>query len=202
VFKRIAEIVGFVATCAGLYVWLTAPTAGLEADVYFADFELPPSIAQQFRALAPLTSASESRPLFFKSGLRDRILPGGGDQIDQMLNKVATFASEKAPAILHGGDFAYKGYWRISVRNRGSKSASSVVLHLPVPAFGVVSKSHGDRPAVPPFESVRAFPLGNVQGGDEDVVVQAWTAAPANAETAQKLTLTHDVGTGRVRITR
>jgi hypothetical protein len=202
VFKRIAEIVGFVATCAGLYVWLTAPTAGLEADVYFADFELPPSITQQFRALAPLTAASESRPLFFKSGLRDRILPGGGDQIDQMLTKVATFANEKAPAIRHSGDFAYKGYWRVSVRNKGSKSASSAVLHLPVPAFGVVSRSHTDQPAVSSLESVRSFPLGNVQGGDDDVVVQAWTAAPANAETARRLTLTHDVGTGRVRITR
>jgi len=145
VFKRIAEIVGFLATCAGLYVWFTAPTTGLEADVYFADFELPPNITQQFRGLAPLTNATESRPLFFSKGLRDKILPGGGDQIDQMLSRVANFANEKAPAILHTSDFAFKGYWRVAVRNKGAKSASSVVLHLPVPASGNVVRSHVDQ---------------------------------------------------------
>ena len=201
-FKRIAEVVGFLATCAGLYVWFTAPTTGLEADVYFADFELPPSITQQSRGLAPLTNATESRPLFFSKGLRDKILPGGGDQIDQMLTRMANFATEKAPAILHTSDFAYKGYWRVAVRNKGSKSASSVVLHLPVPASGNVVRSHIDQSTPPWMENVRAFALGNVQFGDEDVIVQAWTIAPATTEVAQKLTLTHDVGSGRLRISR
>jgi len=200
VFKRIAEIVGFLATCAGLYVWFTAPTTGLEADVYFADFELPPNITQQFRGLAPLTNATESRPLFFSKGLRDKILPGGGDQIDQMLSRVANFANEKAPAILHTSDFAFKGYWRVAVRNKGAKSASSVVLHLPVPASGNVVRSHVDQAPPAWLENVRAFALGNVQFGDDDVIVRAWTIAPATADVAQKLTLTHDVGSGRLRI--
>jgi len=59
-----------------------------------------------------------------------------------------------------------------------------------------------DQSTPPWMENVRAFALGNVQFGDEDVIVQAWTIAPATTEVAQKLTLTHDVGSGRLRISR
>jgi hypothetical protein len=201
VFKHIAQVEGFLATCIAVYTWFTAPTTGLEGDVYFADFEVPPAITQQFRALEPLTAPSESRALFFKPSLKSRISLDTSGTVDQVLSGVASMANEKAPAIQHGGEYEYKSYWRITVRNTGSKSATSVALHLPMPASGVISRSR-DRPIQDlPAETSRAFSLGNIQFGDE-IVVHAWSVAPASAAEAGKISLTHDAGTGRVKIVR
>jgi hypothetical protein len=51
--------------------------------------------------------------------------------------------------------------------------------------------------------TAKVFSLGNIlPGDDDDVVVHAWSASPPNDDLAKKITLTHDVGVGRVKLLR
>jgi hypothetical protein len=209
-YKHVIQLTGFLAACVALYSWCTAPVERLEADVYFADFEMPPAIAQQLTALAPLTNAETSRAEFFRPNIRHKILPDTSGTVDQILGNIAQFVHDKAPLVQRPGDFLYKGFWRVTVRNPGSRTAANVVVHLPIPAAGVVARGRLDQapppqpPATPlsPPTPLQAFPLGNVQGGQESVVLYAWTLAPPTEAYARQITLTHDLGSGRVRIVR
>ena len=169
-FKYIAQGVGLLATCIAVYTWLTAPTAGLEGDVYFADFQLPPSIEQQLLALAPLTSPADSRPLFFKPSLRSRILPDTSGTVDQVLANIATMTNDKAPIIRHKEDFSYKGYWRVTVRGTpGPRPRRRWPSHFPV-LRGPESSGAGrgtTQSKLLPVETARVFSLGNIQLGDD-----------------------------------
>jgi len=52
-----------------------------------------------------------------------------------------------------------------------------------------------------PVSTTDVFSLGNVQPADQ-VIVYAWTLSRATEEVAKKITLTHDLGAGRVLLTR
>jgi hypothetical protein len=202
-FKHVVQAAGFLGTCLALYTWYTAPKEVAQAEVYFADWEAPPPISQQLRALAPLATLEESRGQFFKPSFRHKILPDTSGTVDQVLGSVAAFVNEKVPAIQHGNDFAFKGYWRVIVRNRGSRTASAVTLHFPVAASGVVSRPQAAQTPIQdlPVSTSNAFPLGNLQPSDQ-VVVYAWTLSPANQDVARQITLTHDLGAGQVILAR
>jgi hypothetical protein len=201
-FKHLMPAVGFLATCIGLYTWFTAPRERPQAEVYFADFEVPAPLAQQLRALAPLTTLDESRSQFFKPSLRHKILPDTSGTVDQVLGSVAAFVNAKVPVIEHRSDFAFKGYWRVTVRNPGSRTASAVTVRFPVPASGVVHSSHGAPASIQelPVSTTDVFVLGNLQPSDE-VVLYAWTLSAATEDVARKITLTHDLGQGQVQLT-
>jgi hypothetical protein len=204
-FKHVVTVVGFLAACVGLYAWFSAPTERPEAEVYYADFELPSALAQQLHALTPLANVDESRSQFFKPSFRHRILsPDANGLVEQLLSSMSTYVSDKAPAIQHKNDFTFKGYWRITVRNRGSRSASSVMLHFPVSASGVVSRPHADATPVQelPVTTSETFAVGNVQPGEDSIILHAWTMSPPSEDVARKITMTHDMGTGKVHIAR
>lgn len=197
------QVAGFLATCVGLYAWVTAPQERPQAEVYFADFEEPPSLAQQLQALGPLTSLDDSRGQFFKPSLRHKILPDTSGTVDQVLGSVGSFVTDKVPVLQHRNDYAFKGYWRVRVRNPGSRTASAVSLRFPVTASGVVASSRGKKVSIQelPVVITDVFALGNVQPADE-VVVYAWTLSPASEDLAKKITLTHDTGQGQVQVKR
>jgi|SRR6266849_2045565 len=201
--KHVIPLTGFLAACVGLYAWYTAPTAGLEASVYSAEFELPASIAQQVRALKPLTVPGEFRGIFLEPSFRQRMLPTNFGLPDQIISGVTAFANEKAPIIQHESDFAFKGYWKVIVRNTGSRSASSVTLHFPMTVSGVISRPHSESKPVQELQAstTKVFSLGNIlPGDDEEIIVYAWSPSPPTEDAAKKITLTHDVGVGRVRL--
>ncbi|MES1255185.1 MAG: hypothetical protein ABUS56_06235 [Acidobacteriota bacterium] len=202
-FKHIAQTAGFLGTCLALYTWFTAPKEAPQAEVYFADWEVPPPLAQQLHALAPLTTLEEARGQFFKPSFRHKILPDTSGTVDQVLGSVTAFVNDKVPAVQHRSDFAFKGYWRVTVRNRGTRAASAVTLRFPVTASGAVRKPADAQTAVQdlPASTTNVFALGNVQSSDE-VVVYAWTLSPATADVARQITLTHDLGAGEVVLTR
>jgi len=200
-FKQVMQAIGFIATCVGLYAWYTAPKERPQAEVYFADFEVPPPLAQQLRALAPLTTLDDARGQFFKPGLRHKILPDTSGTVDQVLGSVAAFVNDKVPLIQHRGDFAFKGYWHVTVSNPGSRTASAVTLRFPVPATGVATTPRGTQTAIQdlPPSTGSAFALGNLQPADQ-VQFYAWTLVPATEELARQIMLTHDTGQGQIHV--
>lgn len=203
-FKHVVQVTGFLAACVGLYAWFTAPTAGLEAEVHFAEFEMPAAVAQQLRALAPLTRPEGMREIVhtnFRQKLFGAEVFGA---IEQAGRDVNAFVNKNAPIVLNKNDYAFKGYWKVTVRNTGSKSASSVTLHFPITVSGVIGKPHANTAPIQELtvSTTRVFLLGNILPGDEDEnIVYAWSLEPSSEE-AKKITLTHDVGVGRIRVLR
>jgi hypothetical protein len=203
-FKHIATATGFLAACIGLYTWFNAPTERPEAEVYYADFELPPALAQQLHALTPLANLDESRSQFFKPTFRHRLVPDASGLVDQVLGSLTNYVTDKVPAIQHKNEFTFKAYWKITVRNPGSRTASSVVLHFPVTASAVVSRPHADATPVQelPVTTSQVFSIGNVQPGEDQIIVHAWTLSPATDDVAKKISLTHDLGSGKIHLAR
>jgi hypothetical protein len=203
--RALAALLGVAATAVTLYSFITRPKELPEAEVYYADFEVPSIIAQQLRLLAPLADAEASRGKFLKPSFRQRLVPDSAGLVDQFINNMTAFTKERAPMIQHAGEFAFKGYWKVTVRNTGSKTASSVTLHFPVMASGVVSRPHLEATSVQelPASTAQVFTLGNIQPGDNnEVVVYAWTVTAATHEMASKIRLIHDLGTGEVHVIR
>jgi len=204
-FKHVVQITGFLAACVALYAWFTAPTAGLEAEVHFAEFEMPASIAQQLRALASLTRPEGMREIVHTS-VRQKIFSAADFGVtDQIGRDVNAFINKNAPVVQNKNDYAFKGYWKVTVRNTGSRSASSVTLHFPITVSGVISKPHASATPIQelPASTTRVFSLGNVLPGDEDEnIVYAWSLEPSSEDVAKKITLTHDVGVGRIHVSR
>src|SRR5260370_9176091 len=168
-FKHIVQITGFLAACVGVYAWATALTPGLEAEVRFGEFELPASIAQQFRSLASLTRPDGMREIAHTS-VRQKIFSAADFGVtDQLGRDVSLFIGKNAPMVQNKNDYAFKGYWKVTVRNTGSKSASSVTLHFPIIVSGVISKPHANVTPVQelPSSNSKLFSLGNVLPADE-----------------------------------
>jgi|SRR5581483_5506052 len=203
-YKHLLQFTGFVAACLGIYSWWTAPVARLQAEIYFADFEMPAPVVQQFAALTPLTEAETAKSEFFHPNLRHRIMPDTGGTVDQILNNLAAYVKEKAPAVERRDEVLYKGFWRVRVRNLGSRAVSNVMIRFPMPASAVVSRPAVDRTPVQqlPATTSQAFAVGTIQGGDDVAVLYAWTLSPATDELARKIAVTHDLGAGRIRISR
>jgi len=68
---------------------------------------------------------------------------------------------------------------------------------------GVISKPHVESKAVQALQAstTKAFSIGNIlPGDDEEVIVYAWSSSAPTEDAAKKITLTTDVGVGRVRL--
>jgi hypothetical protein len=203
-YKHVIQITGFVSATIAIYTFCTTPVGRLQAEIYYADFELPPGVAQQLAALAPLTASQTARAEFFRPGLRHRILPDTSGTVDQVLGSVAEFVNEKAPGVASRRDFLYKGYWKINVHNPGTRAVSNVVVRLPVAASAVISRSTAERGALQdlPPATAQMFTLGNIQGSDDGVVLHAWTLEAPTPALAAQITITHDLGRAATRIVR
>jgi hypothetical protein len=198
-YTHLLQLAGFAAACIAIYNFYYSPFERVEASVYYAPFEMPTPILEQLNRLEALTSPEASRKQFLSGVGGTRLVPGTGGALDQVLGNVATYVKTAAPVIGHSADYLFKGYWHARIRNSGSRAASSTVLHFPTEVSASVSRD-GRGPTTPPVKAL-AIPVGNLQGGEE-IVVDAWSLAAPSDDLANKITLTHDLGAGRVKVAR
>lgn len=203
VYTHLLQLAGFAAACIAIYNFYVSPFDRVEATVSYSAFALPTPIAQQIDRLLPLTSPDLGRKQFLTGVGGTRLVPGAGGALDQVLNNIAGFVNTAAPVIAHHADYLFKGYWHATIRNTGSRAATSAILHFPIEVSATVTRPHDARPSVDSLAPMTALaiPVGNVQGGEE-VVVDAWSLAAPSDSLATQITLTHDLGSGRVKLTQ
>lgn len=201
-YTHLLQLAGFGAACIAIYNFYVSPFDRVEATVYYTSFEMPTPVVQQIDRLAALASPDRGRKQFLSGVTASRLVPGTVGALDQVLGNIAAFVNTEAPVIGHRDDYLYKGYWHATIQNTGSRSATSAVLHFPTEVSAAVTRPRETRESVYSAAPVTglAIPIGNVQGGEE-VVVDAWSLAAPTESLAAKITLTHDLGVGRVKTT-
>lgn len=164
-FGKLAAVVAVLGTVVGIYVALRSDGADLIAECQYYDYELPPDLSKA------LSHTETSRDLSGRlvGAIPPALVPSDLVAGQGMIETMAKILEEARPGNL--SEYSYEKFATFSVRNRGKRQATGVVLNLGTTGIAAVEKPGLEAKAVPANQPVE---LGDMRPGDA-VKVAVWT---------------------------
>jgi hypothetical protein len=191
-FGKFAVVVAALGGLVGLWTWYQSPSKELEATIERGALYLPPKYAQFSAAVSDAIAPESLQGAFTKA---EKLADGDFKVPSSPLLLVSQSLREELKLDDPIQQLTFHGYWNATVVNTGDVSVEEVVLRLPDAHTSTIRREDraGDIEARGPI-----IGLGKI-GAGQKVHITAWTIAPPVEWAAQKPTLHHAGGPGRIK---
>ncbi len=200
--KNLGTIIASVLT--GLLVlvgnWYISPASDLVAEIEYGSFMYPPGLVDSLKLLRNLAYESRLKEIDLEDDLKP-ISDNTEREITRLLimKHFSSYLSENLPLLGIPEPFYHlKGYYSVTLRNEGNKSAKSVTLTLPNIVYMCIDREGEERKCNKSSEVVKIDDFRP----HEAISVIAWSRhePPPYLHISDRILLTHESGVGSVVI--